>query len=381
MPQLEVTLKARQDQDVIPGEFVIEATFTNVGREPTRFNLHQASHAALVLDLRDHTYRPVFLGPPSGPDKEDLGPGEVIAPSESVTLIYAGFIDRSMEAGNYRVRYFSPHSSLGGSRDDPLKSEWLHFTVRSMKEFARAQPLGPAGPYIGETRLSLFFWFYWWWHWLICFIRRLIALIFGRRWCDRVLSREVDEARTETISNAPPGAEAWNGTYSWRARFLVTVDEASCRVTVTVRVRISGAITAAQTNAWETAIENAWSNRFKLCCPCCCCGDGYAIVGDIQFVVSGEHQVVNAGASTANMGNWGVNDTVDVNHEFGHMLGALDEYFTVNGVDFNGARQPGGNIMNNPANAPAARHYDLVRDTVRQLLGSNCVTRAVGERC
>jgi hypothetical protein len=91
--------------------------------------------------------------------------------------------------------------------------------------------------------------------------------------------------------------------------------------------------------------------------------------------------VVNVGGSTTNMGNWGANDTVDVGHEFGHMLGALDEYFTVDGVNWGAGRQPGGSIMNNPANNPATRHYNLVRDTVNTLLGSTCTTRAVGDPC
>jgi len=63
-------------------------------------------------------------------------------------------------------------------------------------------------------------------------------------------------------------------------------------------------------------------------------------------------------------------DTVDVNHEYGHMLGALDEYFTVNGVNYGAGRQPAGNIMNNPANQPIATHYDVVRATASGLLGT-----------
>ena len=62
--------------------------------------------------------------------------------------------------------------------------------------------------------------------------------------------------------------------------------------------------------------------------------------------------------ATTNMGNWGATDTVDVTHEFGHMLGALEEYFTVNGIAWGAARQASGAIMNNPANPPVARHYD-----------------------
>jgi hypothetical protein len=152
-------------------------------------------------------------------------------------------------------------------------------------------------------------------------------------------------------------------------------------VTATVRVRLTGPITPAQQAAWETAIENAWSSRFKLCCRCCCCDNGYTIVADVQFVAAGEHQVVNVGTTTTNMGNWGAADTVDVRHEFGHMLGALDEYFTVNGVDHDGARRPGGNIMNNPANSPAAHHFDVARAGVEGLLASGCSTREVGDPC
>jgi hypothetical protein len=94
-----------------------------------------------------------------------------------------------------------------------------------------------------------------------------------------------------------------------------------------------------------------------------------AIVCDLQFVTSGEHQVVNVGTSTTNMGNWGAGDTIDVSHEFGHMLGALDEYFTVNGTNWGPGRQPTGSIMNNPANLPAARHYETVRAAAASLLG------------
>ena len=34
------------------------------------------------------------------------------------------------------------------------------------------------------------------------------------------------------------------------------------------------------------------------------------------------------------------------------MLGNKEEYFTVDGVDYGPGRQPGGNIMNSPANPP-----------------------------
>ncbi|HEX2196981.1 MAG TPA: hypothetical protein VHJ76_08665, partial [Actinomycetota bacterium] len=260
------------------------------------------------------------------------------------------------------------YPELGGSRDEPLESEWL--TVRVVAaDLPRAtiRDLGYERPRFSLAKILKK---------LICLLLKLLG-----RGCRRTLDGTVDQARTETISNAPAGSEAWNGTYSWRARFDVRVSEPNCRVDVVVRIRINGTVTDAQRTAWADAITAAWSNRFKLCCKTCCCKNGYVIHARPEFVDSGEHQVVNAGGSTTNMGNWGVDDTVDVNHEFGHMLGALDEYFTVNGVDYGPGRQPGGNIMNNPANDPVARHYDLVRDAVARLLGSTCRTVEVAERC
>jgi hypothetical protein len=210
----------------------------------------------------------------------------------------------------------------------------------------------------------------------------LIQLILARaRRCGAIYTREVDEARTETISDAPAGAEAWNGNYAWRARFRVEVRKAPCRVTITVRIRLNGTINAAQQAAWKSALETAWSNLFKLCYDADCCPDGSSIEAKVWFVTNQEHQVVNVGASTTNMGNWGANDTVDINHEFGHMLGALDEYFTVNGVSFGAGRQATGAIMNNPANPPAARNYDLVRQTVEALLSQALAATPLANPC
>jgi hypothetical protein len=167
----------------------------------------------------------------------------------------------------------------------------------------------------------------------------------------------------------------------------LTLDQPNCRVTVTVRLRLAGAITPAQRTAWETAIETKWSNTFKLCCTedCCatCCAAGYTIVCDVQFVAAGEHHVVNVGPATTNMTNWSAADTIDVTHEFGHMLGNKEEYFTVDGTDFGAPRQPGGNVMNNPANGAVARHFDLIRTEAQALIGAGttCTVKGVGEAC
>jgi hypothetical protein len=390
MPQLEARVLAEKTQDLIAGENAITVAFTNRGGEAVRLNTHQASHPALVLDVRDRNNEMVPLAPPSAPDAQDLEPGDPIVPGAEVAISYAGFLDRSLPPGEYRVRYFGEYPALGGSVDDPLVSDWHVFTLRPLRVFAPGigipglqKPVPDDGRPERKPRwraLWVLIWSYLTrlWCWIWCWILKSLL----RRRCERVLTQEIDQARTETISNAPAGSEAWNGTYGWRARFLLTADEARCGVTATIRVRLIGAITAAQQAAWEAAVEAAWNNRFKLCGDCwCCCPDGAAIVCDIQFVTSGEHQVVNVGATTTNMGNWGANDTVDVSHEFGHMLGALDEYFTVNGTNWGAGRQPTGAIMNNPANPPAARHYETVRAAAAALLGRTFQTVTPGTRC
>jgi hypothetical protein len=390
MPQLEASARAERTEEVPAGEFSVTLAFRNGSNQPARLNLHQASHPALVLDVRDSKGDVVLLAPPSGPDEQDLAPGEPIAPGAEVTVSYSGFLDRDLPPGEYRVRYFGEFEPLGGSKDDPLVSDWLVFSVRRQRGFPPGEripglqpPLPPGSPperidlstvvlraivlYVARIRC-----------WIVCwFTQRL-----GGRSCNRILASEFDEARTETISNAPAGSEAWNGTYSWHTRFLLGIDESLCWATVTIRVRLVGAITPVQRAAWETAIEAAWNNRFKLCAGCwCCCPDGIAIVCDIQFVTSAEHQVVNVGTTTTNMGNWGASDTVDISHEFGHMLGALDEYFTVNGTNWGLGRQPTGAVMNNPANPPAARHYETVRAAATSLLSSPLQTIAQGTGC
>jgi hypothetical protein len=388
MPQLEAHVRAEKREDVVAAEFTLTVTFTNSGSEPARLNVHQASHPALALDVRDTKDREVLLPPPSAPDREDLEEGRLIAPGESVTIDYVGFLDRSLAPGAYRIRYFGEFPALGGSKQDPLRSDWVEVTLRPERGFVTGieipgfkpapddiipKPKPPWLKLIWPIYIVIRNWIWWLW----CWVSRHF---FGQR-CDDVRSQEIDQAVTETISNAPAGSEAWNGTYGWRARFLLTLDEPNCTARALVRVRLVGTITAAQRSAWVTAIATAWNSRFKLCRRSCCCSDGLEIATDIQFVTSGEHQVVNVGTSTTNMGNWGAGDTIDVSHEFGHMLGALDEYFTVNGVNWGPGRQATGAIMNNPANPPVARHYETIRQAADALRGATYSTTPRTSSC
>jgi hypothetical protein len=143
-----------------------------------------------------------------------------------VTLEHVGFLDRSQAPGRYRVRYVGRYEPLDGSRDDPLASDWLNFELTALEVDSEvAEPLPVRRVDLEQTGLRAFLsWSSNWWHNLLCFFRRL----FGGEPCDGIFIRNVDEARTEVMSDAPPGFEAWNGTYGWRARFRSVVDQSAC---------------------------------------------------------------------------------------------------------------------------------------------------------
>jgi hypothetical protein len=146
MPQLEAQAQAEKREDAVAGEFTFTVVFINSSSEPARLNVHQASHPALALDVRDRSDHEVLLPPPSAPDREDLGEGQLIVPGESVAVDYVGFLDRSLAPGAYRVRYFGEFPALGGSKDDPLRSDWVEVTLRPERGFVPGIEIGGFKP-------------------------------------------------------------------------------------------------------------------------------------------------------------------------------------------------------------------------------------------
>jgi hypothetical protein len=387
---IKVTLQPVEKERASPGEVAINVILANGSDSPVAVDLSHAHIPSLVLEIKDPEGRPVLLPPPPVPKTEDAAAGPVtLAPGEAHRIVLTGFLDAARKPGRYQVRFRQPESTAGAAGFDApvLASDWVPILVPAgdsplndslRMELGKEKPK-TLGFVLDDLWKVIWDWLCRLWYWLRCF--------FSPKACNKVASAEVDRALTETISNAAPPNEAWNGTYGWHARFQLTLDQPNCRITVTQRLRISGAVTPAQQTAWKDAIEAKWSNTFKLCCreDCCatCCPAGYTIACVVQFVANGEHHGVNAGGSTTSMTDWGTGDTVDVTHEFGHMLGNKEEYFTVDGTDFGLPRQPGGNIMNNPANGPVARHFDLVREEAEKLIGTGtkCTVKGVREAC
>ena len=376
MSELKVNLEALLEKPASGAETGIRAKITNSGDAPIAFNLTLAANSSLVLELQDAEGKLLGLSPPSPPTEDELKAMRELAPGESFTIDYFGVLDLYQPSGRYRIRYFSESYLFGGSTDDPVASDWFEFEVvcppdPSLKSWKNI-------PIIVERRWL--FWEWKWWRSVLCWILKKLGYVH----CDQQLSQEVDVARTEVMSNAPQGFEAWNGTYSWHARFRTEIDQNKCSVRIVILLQTSNAaanLSDAQRNAWETALQNAWSNIFKLCCNGCCCSSGYTITLDVQFVNANAHHLVNVQGSTTNMTNWGNTDTTAICHEMGHMLGAKDEYYTVDGTAWGQPFQNGAGVMNNPNEAPLIRHIDLIRDTVQAMLGTNCNTKKSGDSC
>jgi hypothetical protein len=374
-----------------PGEARLVVDLANEDDQPVAVDLEVASIPTLSLEVEDAHGHRVLLPPPPVLKGDRSAAWATIGPKEKREVELAGLPLPWWPSGEYRIRYRykghkdkdrDGHGQHGVRRAEEILGDW--FTIVHQKEEPPIQETAPPQSPWEELEQGIHSFF----DYLADYWRRATSdqeMPKAPKKCNMVASREVEIPMTQTITEATD--PAWNGTYGWTSRFKVTVDQPNSRATITIRVTIAGTITDAQRTAWEQAIESKWTNRFKFCCGggahAGCCGGGYTFVFDIQYVTSGAHYVINAGTITTSMVNWGVNDPVDVTHEFGHMIGNKDEYFTVDGIPYGPGRQPDGNIMNNPANLPIARHYDRIRDTVISILssGTTGTTRAMNESC
>jgi hypothetical protein len=114
--------------------------------------------------------------------------------------------------------------------------------------------------------------------------------------------------------------------YGWTAAF----EQVWTHVTVRIDLDPDAGITASTVNSlqttWENGIESTWSDQWatsrsgELSCP---------FTFEVQWVGSNEHHEVRIrpGSARSNMTTW---DTLDSGavaaHEYGHMLGLVDEY-------------------------------------------------------
>lgn len=193
-----------------------------------------------------------------------------------------------------------------------------------------------------------------------------------------------------------------NMDFQWNVRFKMTEAPTELVVTVYLKTGTSGVVTADYKNLWPAQIGSAWSGpvleipkvpsgtkrlriRFELewCAPSFT-GPAYTVSvhqpppqpAQQDYVKQGsawvkqdKQDTVGTNVGTPHMGQWGADDRVAIVHEFGHMIGCPDEYYT---KTYNGATLPADtydqepfttqSIMNNtgPKGRIFARHYDLI---------------------
>jgi hypothetical protein len=127
-------------------------------------------------------------------------------------------------------------------------------------------------------------------------------------------------------------------TWDWQSKFELTVDDFSCTAKVKVRIKIDAkgwqnvAVNHSTRAYWKREIEKIWSKKVCCCCPSKVnvCKDGIVCLSgvEVDFTDTDPHFTIRVPRRNREqkMRSWST-DTVEINaHEFGHMIGATDQY-------------------------------------------------------
>ena len=178
------------------------------------------------------------------------------------------------------------------------------------------------------------------------------------------LVHDISESRSQDMKDVPQTSPGYEKKYSWDANFRLVFDYK--KKYLKVRVKLYASVSDQQKATWKGTIDQYWNGRRHLEVTRKegekTVKDKYKILMDVEWTdkaSQADHMVNFLSGRTTNMGNWG--DDNLVGHEFGHMLGNKDEYFTIDGVKHGDAYQKGKGIMNNPDELPFTEHYDLIK--------------------
>lgn len=156
--------------------------------------------------------------------------------------------------------------------------------------------------------------------------------------------------------------------FGWTAAFEQTWSHIVIRISLSPDPGISANTMNTLMTTWQNGIQSTWDNHWgcgrngECVCP---------FTFEVQWVITNPHHTVNVhvGPSRSNMANW---DTLDVGsvaaHEFGHMLGLVDEY-SEKSVCPNRNPVDTGTVMDNNSNNVPARMMTKFADNI----GSNVV--------
>lgn len=204
-------------------------------------------------------------------------------------------------------------------------------------------------------------------------------------------TREVHFQQTQKMRGGP--TVYYNSDHNVDSKFAISVDTSA--KTCEVIIRIQSSADKSVFSNWAQATSDKWSKRFGLrVLSKSERRSGFYMI-DVKLVQVGandqpHHVVVPQNSDetfagvrgmkgTRSMTEWGTKDAVDVPHEVGHMLGNLDEYYTINdhvytapGENARGGVDVGeGSIMNDPKNNPLAKHYELIRKEAAAAIGTS----------
>jgi hypothetical protein len=122
---------------------------------------------------------------------------------------------------------------------------------------------------------------------------------------------------------------AKNG-FSWPYGFDIEFYGGQVTVNASIRLIAAGGVTQPDLDRvkpiWKKRIESAWSRRFALTTAN---GTAYPIVVSVTFDGPRWHHavIVRPGGGRSDALHWNLMNSSDVvAHEFGHMIGAFDEY-------------------------------------------------------
>ena len=163
------------------------------------------------------------------------------------------------------------------------------------------------------------------------------------------------------------GRKQSSDKYSWPYGYDIDVKDQTIRIMVSLNFVPASQVSIPHLNqvkqTWKTRIESIWSNQYAVTLPS---GRQFPILVTVNFSGPDFHHdiVVRPHKNSSDALNWNLTDTpVVAAHEFGHILGAYDEYK-------GGALSPETNMVDstsimtsNPQKGRAyARHYSDILD-------------------
>jgi hypothetical protein len=141
--------------------------------------------------------------------------------------------------------------------------------------------------------------------------------------------------------------------FAWTAAFEQTWSHIRIRIQLDPEQGIPPATMNNLMTLWQNGIVNTWSNRWgcgrlgELTCP---------FEFEVLWVIANPHHTVTVhqGSGRANMSNWYTTGSGGVAaHEFGHMLGQVDEYYENPPCPNRNPVNTGTVMDNNSNNVPA----------------------------